>query len=129
MPCFFCPPPPESDSDFRLAPGGLSFTKLEYLILNHRCRRLSNPAAKSVSHTDGVCLPDSRLWNREKIAGVAVGCLEPPPPTQKLGEVLRFYHLPPVARLPVAFNSRVTDNILRVGINYKFDRSDIWTNY
>jgi opacity protein-like surface antigen len=22
-----------------------------------------------------------------------------------------------------------TDNILRVGINYKFDRSDIWTNY
>src|SRR4029453_657657 len=29
----------------------------------------------------------------------------------------------------VAFNSRVTDNILRVGINYKFDRRDIWTNY
>jgi hypothetical protein len=30
------PPAPESDSDFRLAPG--SFTKLENLILNHRFR-------------------------------------------------------------------------------------------
>jgi opacity protein-like surface antigen len=26
----------------------------------------------------------------------------------------------------VAFNSRVTDNILRVGVNYKFDPYDIW---
>jgi opacity protein-like surface antigen len=29
----------------------------------------------------------------------------------------------------VAFNSRVTDNILRVGVNYKFDPSEIWANY
>jgi iron complex outermembrane recepter protein len=28
----------------------------------------------------------------------------------------------------VAFNSRITDNILRVGVNYKFDAADIWTN-
>ena len=26
----------------------------------------------------------------------------------------------------VAFNSRITDNILRVGVNYKFDPYDIW---
>ena len=26
----------------------------------------------------------------------------------------------------VAFNSRVTDNILRAGVNYKFDPNDIW---
>src|SRR5262249_48734188 len=29
----------------------------------------------------------------------------------------------------VAFNSRVTDNILRVGVNYKFDPNEIWSNY
>ena len=29
----------------------------------------------------------------------------------------------------VAFNSRITDNILRVGVNYKFDPNDIWGNY
>ena len=28
----------------------------------------------------------------------------------------------------VAFNSRITDNILRVGVNYRFDATDIWTN-
>jgi len=28
----------------------------------------------------------------------------------------------------VAFNSRITDNILRVGANYKFDATDIWVN-
>jgi len=28
----------------------------------------------------------------------------------------------------VAFNSRVTDNILRAGVNYKFDAADIWTD-
>jgi len=28
----------------------------------------------------------------------------------------------------VAFNSRITDNILRVGVNYKFDPYDIWGN-
>jgi hypothetical protein len=25
-----------------------------------------------------------------------------------------------------AFNSRVTDNVVRLGVNYKFDLSDIW---
>src|SRR5262249_47916186 len=29
----------------------------------------------------------------------------------------------------VAFNSRITDNILRVGVNYKVDANEIWTNY
>jgi opacity protein-like surface antigen len=29
----------------------------------------------------------------------------------------------------VAFNSRATDNILRVGVNYKFDPNEIWSNY
>jgi iron complex outermembrane recepter protein len=29
----------------------------------------------------------------------------------------------------LAFNSRITDNILRVGVNYKFDPNDIWGNY
>jgi hypothetical protein len=28
----------------------------------------------------------------------------------------------------VAFNSRITDNIVRVGINYKFDPNAAWTN-
>jgi len=28
-----------------------------------------------------------------------------------------------------AFNSRVTDNILRVGVNYKFDPNEIWSIY
>jgi hypothetical protein len=25
-----------------------------------------------------------------------------------------------------AFNSRVTDNVVRLGVNYKFDPNDIW---
>jgi hypothetical protein len=25
-----------------------------------------------------------------------------------------------------AFNSRITDNLLRVGVNYKFDPNEIW---
>jgi opacity protein-like surface antigen len=29
----------------------------------------------------------------------------------------------------VAFNSRITDNILRVGVNYKFDPNDLWVDY
>jgi hypothetical protein len=29
----------------------------------------------------------------------------------------------------VAFNSRVTDNLLRVGVNYKFDANEIWAFY
>jgi len=32
------------------------------------------------------------------------------------------------ATTAVAFNSRITDNLLRVGVNYKFDAADIWTN-
>jgi outer membrane immunogenic protein len=28
----------------------------------------------------------------------------------------------------VAFNSRIADNLLRVGVNYKFDANDMWTN-
>jgi iron complex outermembrane recepter protein len=32
------------------------------------------------------------------------------------------------ATTAVAFNSRVTDNVLRVGLNYKFDADDMWTN-
>ena len=32
------------------------------------------------------------------------------------------------ATTAVAFNSRITDNILRVGVNYKFDPNDMWTN-
>ena len=33
------------------------------------------------------------------------------------------------ATVAAAFNSRVTDNIVRVGINYKFDPNEIWANY
>jgi opacity protein-like surface antigen len=29
----------------------------------------------------------------------------------------------------VAFNSRITDNLLRVGVNYKFDPMELWVNY
>jgi iron complex outermembrane recepter protein len=46
-----------------------------------------------------------------------------------LGTVTTIPAPAPNSTTAVAFNSRVTDNILRVGINYKFDRSDIWTNY
>jgi opacity protein-like surface antigen len=34
----------------------------------------------------------------------------------------------PGATTAVAFNSRITENILRVGANYRFDATDIWTN-
>jgi len=33
------------------------------------------------------------------------------------------------ATTAVAFNSRVTDNVLRVGVNYKFDPNEIWADY
>jgi outer membrane immunogenic protein len=33
------------------------------------------------------------------------------------------------ATTAVAFNSRVTDNLLRIGVNYKFDAEEIWTAY
>jgi iron complex outermembrane receptor protein len=29
----------------------------------------------------------------------------------------------------VAFNSRITDNLLRVGVNYKFDPNELWADY
>jgi opacity protein-like surface antigen len=32
------------------------------------------------------------------------------------------------ATTAVAFNSRITDNLVRVGVNYKFDGNDIWIN-
>jgi iron complex outermembrane recepter protein len=35
----------------------------------------------------------------------------------------------PSATTAVAFNSRITDNIVRVGVNYKFDLNKIWANY
>jgi iron complex outermembrane receptor protein len=35
----------------------------------------------------------------------------------------------PNATVAVAFNSRVTDNIVRLGVNYKFDPNEIWANY
>ena len=33
------------------------------------------------------------------------------------------------ATTAVGFNSRITDNLLRVGVNYKFDPTDIWVDY
>jgi iron complex outermembrane recepter protein len=35
----------------------------------------------------------------------------------------------PNSTTAVSFNSRVTDNLLRVGVNYKFDAQEIWANY
>jgi opacity protein-like surface antigen len=35
----------------------------------------------------------------------------------------------PNATVAVAFNSRISDNIVRLGVNYKFDPSEIWANY
>jgi opacity protein-like surface antigen len=46
-----------------------------------------------------------------------------------LGTVTTIPAPTPGATTAVAFNSRITDNIVRVGINYKFDAADIWTNY
>ena len=46
-----------------------------------------------------------------------------------LGTVTTIPAAAPNSTTAVAFNSRVTDNILRVGVNYKFDPSDaMWTN-
>jgi opacity protein-like surface antigen len=33
------------------------------------------------------------------------------------------------ATTAAAFNSRITDNLLRVGVNYKFDANEIWGYY
>jgi iron complex outermembrane receptor protein len=47
-----------------------------------------------------------------------------------LGTVTTIPAPVPNSTTAVAFNSRITDNILRVGINYKFDPSDaIWANW
>jgi len=32
------------------------------------------------------------------------------------------------ATVATAFNSRVTDNVVRVGVNYKFNPNQIWAN-
>jgi len=32
-------------------------------------------------------------------------------------------------RVAAAFNSRITDNIVRVGVNYKFDPDEVWAYY
>ena len=45
-----------------------------------------------------------------------------------LGAVTTIPATPPGAATAVAFSSRVTDNLLRVGVNYKFDANDIWIN-
>jgi hypothetical protein len=42
-----------------------------------------------------------------------------------LGSVLAVTS-PPTNSTTAAFNSRITDKILRVGVNYKFDPYDIW---
>jgi len=46
-----------------------------------------------------------------------------------LGTVTTIPAPAPNSTTAVAFNSRVTDNILRVGVNYKFDSNEIWSNY
>jgi iron complex outermembrane receptor protein len=43
-----------------------------------------------------------------------------------LGTVTTIPATPPGATTAVAFSSRVTDNLLRVGVNYKFDANDMW---
>jgi opacity protein-like surface antigen len=45
-----------------------------------------------------------------------------------LGMVTTIPAPAPGATTAVAFNSRITDNLLRVGVNYKFDAAGIWTN-
>src|SRR5262249_50770654 len=45
-----------------------------------------------------------------------------------LGTVTTIPAPTPGATTAVAFNSRITENILRVGANYKFDATDTWTN-
>ena len=44
-----------------------------------------------------------------------------------LGTVTTIPAPVPNSTTAAAFNSRITDNILRVGVNYKFDSNDIWT--
>jgi iron complex outermembrane recepter protein len=46
-----------------------------------------------------------------------------------LGTVTTIPAPVPNSTTAVAFNSRVTDNVLRVGVNYKFDADEIWANF
>ncbi|MFL6833390.1 MAG: outer membrane protein, partial [Xanthobacteraceae bacterium] len=46
-----------------------------------------------------------------------------------LGTVTTIPAPAPSATTAVAFNSRVTDKVLRVGVNYKFDADEIWANF
>jgi opacity protein-like surface antigen len=46
-----------------------------------------------------------------------------------LGTVTTIPAPAPNATTAAAFNSRITDNLLRVGVNYKFDPNEIWANY
>jgi iron complex outermembrane receptor protein len=46
-----------------------------------------------------------------------------------LGSVSTVPTPAPNATVAVAFNSRISDNIVRLGVNYKFDPSEIWANY
>jgi opacity protein-like surface antigen len=46
-----------------------------------------------------------------------------------LGTVTTIPPPAPGVTTAVAFNSRITENILRVGVNYKFDANEIWANY
>jgi iron complex outermembrane receptor protein len=43
-----------------------------------------------------------------------------------LGSITTVPTPAPGAMVVAAFNSRVTDNVVRLGVNYKFDLSDIW---
>jgi hypothetical protein len=45
-----------------------------------------------------------------------------------LGSVLAVTS-PPTNSTTAAFNSRITDKIPRVGINYKFDLDEIWIDH
>ncbi len=46
-----------------------------------------------------------------------------------LGSVSTVPTPAPNATVAVASNSRVSDNIVRLGLNYKFDPNEIWANY
>jgi opacity protein-like surface antigen len=46
-----------------------------------------------------------------------------------LGTVTTIPAPAPNSTTAVSFNSRVTDNMLRIGVNYKFDAQEIWANY
>ena len=45
-----------------------------------------------------------------------------------LGTVTTIPAPTPGTTTAVAFNSHIAENILRAGVNYKFDAADIWTN-